>query len=154
MKLQIAPERRIAEMFTLWPKAGAEVDLAIDPRDPYGLKFREGFVEVIYDFGLLSLTEPKKVVPTLKQWISTLKPGGELYLIEPDLEYLSRAIVGGDLKVEEFNDQFIATNYFSPESLSSALAAAGYEAGLQKEWYNPTLFTLHHFEKCFSITKK
>lgn len=154
MKIQIAPTRRIKDMFTVWHKPGPEVDLVIDPRNPYGINFRPGFVEVIYDFGLLGLTEEAKIEPTLKQWATTLKVGGELYLIENDFEYLARAIVGGDLKIEEFNQDFRATTYMTPEKMSRYLEAAGFAIPEQREWYEPPTFTKQHYEKILSGTKK
>lgn len=154
MKIQIAPTRRIADMFTVWHKPGPEVDLVIDPRNPYGIYFRPGFVEVIYAFGVLGITEEQKIVPTLKQWASTLKEGGELYIIEQDFEYLCRAIVGGDLKIEEFNADFRATTYLSPEKMSRYLEEAGFPGAEQREWYDPPLFTKQHYEKILSGTKK
>ncbi len=154
MKIQISPVRRIPDMFTVWFKAGPEVDLVIDPRNPYGIFFRPGFVEVIYAFGVLGQTEEARIVPTLKQWVSTLKAGGEIYLIETDFEYLARSVVGGDLKLEEFNSDFRQTTYLSPEKISKYLEEVGFPIGEQKEWYDPPAFKKHHFEKIFSGIKK
>lgn len=154
MKIQISPTRRIPDMFTIWFKPGPEVDLVIDPRDPYGIKFRPGFVEVIYAFGVLGHSEEARIIPMLKQWVSTLKEGGELYIVEQDFEYLSRAIVGGDLKIEEFNQDFRFTTYLTPEKMSRYMEEAGFPTGEQREWYDPPLFKKQHFEKILSGTKK
>lgn len=154
MKIQISPTKRIADMFTVWFKPGPEVDLVLDPRDPYGIKFRSGFVETIYAFGVLGHTEEARIVPTLKQWFSTLKAGGELYLVENDMEYLARALVGGDLKIEEFNADFVNQTYLTPEKMSRYLEAGGFPIPEQREWYDPPLFVKQHYEKIISGTKK
>ena len=92
MKIQISPTKRIADALVVWPKAGPEVDLVIDPRPEFAeLSFRAGTLKTIYAFGILGITEPKNILPLLIKMNKALEPGGEIYIIENDFDYICRS---------------------------------------------------------------
>lgn len=136
LKVQLSKTRELDDALTVYFEHGPEVDLVTDPRYPYGLKFRQNSVDVIYDFRLLLQTETKHIAPTLKNWFDALAPGGQLYILEPDFEYICRAVVSGDLSLKEFNQDLIAKSYLNRDMIVSHLLAAGFPTEKQIEWYD------------------
>lgn len=148
LKIQISPERRIADMLTLWPDAGPEVDIVMDPRAPYGLRLRPGSVKVLYAFGILGRTDPDRVQETVNSFFKALAPQGELYIIEPSFDYITRSAVGGDIGPEEFAKQFSRKSYFTLQNLAEILRLGGTPVEKQIIWNDAAhlKFNRHHYE--------
>ncbi len=154
MRIQISPNKRIADAFAIWPEAGPEVDLVLDPRPPYGLlKFRANTIKVIYAFGILGITKSKSVNALLQEFYKILMPDGELYIIEHDFDYICRAYLGGDLPLSEFNQDFRRTTYFNRDELVRLLEMVGFPEKNQRQWHGGTQFQQQHYEIIISGKK-
>lgn len=153
MKIQISSNKRIADALVLWPEAGPEVDLVLDPRPPFGLKFRAGTVKIIYAFGILGITQPKDVISLLSEFFKALKADGELYIIEHDFDYICRAYLGGDIPISEFNQDFKRKTYFNRDELVRILEKVGFPEKNQRQWQGATKFQQQHYEIIISGKK-
>lgn len=155
MKIQITPERKLDDALMIWHEGVNDVDLVLDPRPPYGLKFRPESIESIYAFNIISKTPTKNIKEMISGWYSILKPGGILYVIETDFEYIARAIVGGDLSIEEYNKDFISKTCLSQDLLVGFLHSGGFDEKDQKRWVPDGLkFSVKHYEMIISGIKK
>ena len=134
-KIQIAPTRLIEDAVVIWPHEGQEVDLVADPRAYGGLKLRSGSVKVIYSVGLLGKTDFNKIDDVLKDLVKTLAIDGQLYIIENDFEYFNRAVLGGDLSLEQFNSEFIQQSYLSQNIIIDKLERLGFKNENMKIWF-------------------
>jgi len=134
MKIQITPIRKIDDAMMVWHEGVNDVDLVMDPRPPYGLKFRPGTIKDIYAFDILSQTKPAQLQEMINGWYNLLAPGGTLYVVENDFEYIARALVGGELSIEEFNQDFIQKSYLTRELIVNILQSAGFPEGSQRLW--------------------
>ena len=134
-KIQIAPARMIADTMTIWPDVGPEVDLVADPRLPGGLKFRPGTLKVIYAVGILGLSPFDRVEGILSELRGLLAPEGQLYIIENDYDFINRALLGGDLAMEQFNREFIQQSYLNHDILVNTLEKVGFSTESMVVWY-------------------
>jgi hypothetical protein len=155
MKLQISPTKRIldsADYITVWNRHG-DNDVVIDfVRN--GLQFKPGTAKVIYAFGVFSQfnnSERAKVIA--QEYFDILEPGGQLYIIEPDFEYFCRAIIGGDMKITEFNDYFTANSYWAKDNIAKLLLNSGFPDKDQRVWFNNLCFNKEHYEIVISALK-
>ena len=146
IKIQISPTRRIEDLINIWHTAGEGIDLVMDPR--YGLKFRPGSVKVIYAFDIIGNTEPAKVEEMLRSFYQALQPNGELYIVETDFDYVTRAAVGGDISPEDFSRDFSRKTYVTLQYLAKMLNKIGMPQEKQVVWYQTEglKFTKHHYE--------
>lgn len=135
-KIQIAPERFIPDTMTVWPEEGPEVDLVADPRLPGGLKLRPGTIKVIYAIGILGKTEFSRIDAVLAELTAMLEPGGQIYIIENDFDFILRSILGGEIKVETFNDCFIQKSYLNHDIIIGKLEKAGFINDKMAIWYD------------------
>lgn len=155
MKIQIGKEKKLEDALLVWHEPLPDVDLVIDPRPPHGLKFRAGTVDSLYAFNVLAITPPDKLQEMVTGWYTMLAPGGTLYITENDLDHLSRAYAGGDMTIEEFNEQFCQKSYVNREMLVGFLVKAGCPEGQQRQWFGDGIkFEVTDFEIVVSATKK
>lgn len=155
IKIQIAPTRRIEDLLTVWHENGEEVDIKMDVRGPYSFNFRPGSVKVLYCFGILGQTDPDRVEETIRSLYKALCRDGELYVIEPDFDYLTRAAVGGDIPPKNFSKDFTRKSYFSLQSIAELFNKLGIPNERQIIWYDSTglKFEKHHYEMILSGRK-
>lgn len=151
MKIQISPANKVADAMVVWHEKLPEVDLVMDARS--GLTFKEGSIKAIYVFDLLGLSEPRQIFPIINNLYSLLEPDGEIYIIEMDFDYLTRAYVGGDLTVAEFNQDFLRRTYFNQGEIVRILDKAGFPEKDQRIWYDNLQFNKKHYEMIVSGKK-
>lgn len=152
-KIQISPKKMVEDAVVMWPDKTLDADVIIDPRtDCFFLK--ENSVKVMYVFNLLGITKQKDILTMLKKFYKYLAPDGQLYIIEHDFEYVSRAFVGGDLSVEEFNEDFVRTTYLTKDSTIKYLELAGFLKTDMRVWIDGAKFKKQHYEFIISGVKK
>lgn len=134
MKIQISPIRKVEDAMLIWHEGVNDVDLVMDPRPPYGLKFRPGTVKDLYAFEVLGITKVASVQEMVTGWFNLLAPGGTVYIVENDFEYIARAVTGGDLTIEEFNREFVQKSYMTRELIVDIFSKAGFPDGSQRMW--------------------
>jgi hypothetical protein len=153
LKIQISPRKMVDDALVIWPEQTPDVDLVLDPRPPHGLKMKPGSVKVIYAFGILGLTQFNKIPEMLKSFVSALQVGGELYIIEQDFDYMLRALLGGDLTIREFNDEYHRVSYLNQEEIVVLLEKAGFPDKDQRWWHEGVKFEKKNSEIIISATK-
>lgn len=141
----------VKDAVVMWPYKTPDVDLILDPR--VGFDGKET-VKVMYVFNLLGITKPEDMLNMLKSFYDVLAPDGQLYIIEHDFEYISRAFTGGDLSVEEFNEDFIRTTYLTKDSTIKYLEQAGFSRTDMRVWLDGAKFPKQHYEFIISGVKK
>jgi len=150
-KIQISPKRIIEDAVVIWHEKKDDVDIVIDPRL---LDLKDNSVKVLYVFNFLGLTKQQDIPIVLKSFYKALAPDGQLYIIEHDFEYISRAFVGGDLPIEEFNEDFIRTSYLTKDSTVKYLELTGFLKGDMRIWLDGSKFPKAHHEFIISGVKK
>jgi len=153
LKIQISPIKKVEDAMVIWPFQTPDVDLVLDPRPPYGLKMKPGSVRAIYAFGILGITEYDRIPEMLRNFVSALKVGGELYIIEQDFDYILRSLLGGDLSVREFNKDYSRTTYLNQEEIVKILEQAGFPDKEQRLWHEGVKFEKKNSEIIISATK-
>lgn len=134
MKIQISPIKKVDDAMVIWHEETPDVDLTLDIRPPYKLGFKKNSVKVIYVFGLLGITPLKDISALLKNLTDILEVGGEIYLIEQDMDYILRAMLAGDLSIDEFNREYTKKTYFNQDLLVKILEKAGFPDKEQVWW--------------------
>lgn len=152
VKIELTPRKIVPESVTVWQQAGPEVDMTMDLK---ALTFRPESVEQICAFHTLDHFFPEEVPVALKNWRECLAPGGVLFVVVDDFEYVSRAIVGGDIAVDLFNREHNNPTQFTQVSLADALMAAGFAEQNLIAWYQdvPNLFKKKHYELIIAAKK-
>ena len=136
----------------MWQQPGPEVDIAMDLK---ALTFRPGSVTQMVAFHVLDHFFPEEAAVALKNWYDCMAPGATLFVVVDNFEYISRAVVGGDISVDVFNREHNNPTQFSQVSLSRALQAAGFLEGALVAWFAdvPNLFPKKHYELVISAKK-
>lgn len=132
MRIQLTKSKVIPDALVAWNEREPGVDIVTDLRDP---GFAHGSVEKLYAFHVLDHLFPKEVIPTLMAWKRLLAPGGKLFLVNDDFEFLCRAHVGGDLTVDQFNADFAHPTYFTRDNMIEALKAVGFDPDHLVLWF-------------------
>lgn len=122
MKIQLSKNRVVPDAMTVWYEHGPEVDVVMDLKRP---GFAAGSVEKLYVFHVLDHLFPNEVSAAMRAWKDLLAPGGRLFLVVDDFEFLCRSVVGGDLGIAQFNADFTHPSYFTRDSLVEAVREAG-----------------------------
>lgn len=145
MKIQLSPKKLIKDALCVWNEHGPEVDIVMDLKN---LTFAPGSIEVIFTFHVLDHLFSDEVPVALDNWKKCLKKDGELFLVVDDFEYICRAVVGGDIPVEMFNERHAHAVQFSPESLIKCISSAGFPTDKAIVWYESEidLFKKKHYE--------
>lgn len=152
-RIQISPTKRVQDAFTIWFEETPDTDLVIESIFSLEGMFKSGSIKTIYEFSALKDIYPNNLLHSVKVLFDLLAPEGELYIIENDFSYLCRSIVSGDLKVQEFNEQFIGSSYITPEFLTKLMVGSGFKGEDLREWYQPQGFDQKHFEFILSGKK-
>lgn len=153
MKIQISPKKHIHDAVVIWPEQKPEVDIVIDPRQPYGLKFRPGSLKAIYAFGIFGLTQPKYVKQLMLDCYKLLEARGQLYIIEHNFDYVCRAYLGGDIPLNEFNEHFRRQSYINKDIIIDLCVEAGFIEEEMRQWFSDLPFEKKHFEFVLSAIK-
>jgi predicted SAM-dependent methyltransferase len=131
-KIQFSPRRIIPDALVVWHEPGAEVDMVMDLRKP---TFADGLVKKLYAFHVLEHLFRHEVVDVLERWKAMLAPGGKLFLVDDDFDFLCRSAVGGDMTAEQWSDQFAHPTYFTKDSTISVVREAGFDLDKTVFWY-------------------
>ncbi len=152
MKIQISPERTIDGYTTVWPQAGPDVDIVMDPK---ALTFRPGSLDEICTFHVLDQLFIDEARTALRNWFACLKPGGRLYITVDDFEYVARAFVGGDISIDMFNEHHSHATQFDQKLLGTLLLTTGFLEPNIAIWFEgvPDLFKKKHYEIVISAQK-
>jgi len=151
MKIQLSPIKKVADALVVWFEKTPDTDIVMDPRT--GLNMKEGSIKAIYSFDIFGHSEPKQVFPILQSYHNLLEPGGELYIIETDFDYINRAYLGGDLPLIEFNQEFRRRTYMNQPDLVRLLDQVGFPEKEQRQWFDNLQFKKAHYEMIISGKK-
>lgn len=132
MKVQISNKRIIHDAMTVWHAPGPDVDICM-PKNM--LSFAPASIDRLYAFHALEMALPDQIGSLLANWKACLKPGARIYIVNDDLEYIARSLIGGDLNVAQWNDMFTHPSYFSRDSVIDHLKAAGFPMETITLWY-------------------
>lgn len=132
MNIQFSPVRIIPDSIVVWHEAGREVDLVLDLRNP---TFRRGTIKKLYAFHVLEHFFRHEIADVLDRWHDLLAPGGKLFLVNDDFDFLCRSAVGGDLTAEQFSDSFAHPTYFTKDSTISVIRNAGFDLDKTVFWF-------------------
>ena len=101
----------------------------------------------------MGITKEKEIIETLKSFIEILEPKGELYIIEQDLDYILRSMLGGDLSVEEFNKHYRKETYLNQDEIVKYLEKVGFPVDKQVWWQESNKFIKKSSEIIISAVK-
>lgn len=157
MVIEISPKKIINGAFTVWNQPGPEVDLVMDLKN---LTFKENSIDEIYSFHVLDHLFEDEIVPALKNWSQCLKPGKQLFAVVDDFEYLCRALIGGDMNIDEYNQSFTHPTNITLNNLLRFFKEAGFLENNVRTWLadvtdnlGKIIFPKKHFELIFAATK-
>lgn len=152
VRIEITPNKIVKDHTTVWQQPGPQVDIAMDLK---ALSFRPNSVTQIVTFHTLDHFFPEEVPVALKNWRDCLMPGGVLYIVVDDFEYISRAVVGGDISVDIFNREHNNPTQMTQKSLADALMAVGFDENNIVAWMQdvPDLFKKKHYELVLAAKK-
>ena len=150
MEIQLAPENLIDGAINVWHTEGEGVDIVMDILHPEGLKLKRGSVKNLYAFHVLGQMKPMDVQVVLNYWKQLLAPDGVLYIIEQDSEYVFRALCGGDITIEVFNDYHRRNTFLNKDKVTELLANAGFNKEGFLQWRGQVKFEIKDFELVLS----
>lgn len=150
MKVQLSPRRVIKDAVTVWHEHGPEVDIVMDPKR---LTFAVESLEALYSFHALDHVFEADVAATLAGWRRCLAPGGKMFIVVNDFEFVARSLIGGDINMKIMNEQFNAPCFFSQDSLIKHLEAAGFPLEKTVVWHvsPPDLFEKQLYELVVAV---
>ena len=157
MILEITPTKKIEGAITVWNQPNPDVDVLMDLKK---LTYREGSIDEIYAFHVLDHFFEDEGREAIKNWTKLLKVNGRLVVVVNDFEYLTRAFIGGDISIEEWNDNFSNPTNFTKDNLFTFFKEVGFQDGDILTWAKDiidkgkVLFTKQDFELVFSSIKK
>ena len=152
MKIELTPNKIVKDATTIWNAQGPAVDIVMDLKN---LTFKENSIDMIYSFHVLDHLFLEEIPAVLNNWVKCLKPGGDLFLIVDDFEYVCRAFVGGDINIEQFNMEFCHSAQLDRDLLTKLLTQAGFKESKMVIWFDniPNAFTKKHFDLVISGKK-
>src|SRR3990167_4567155 len=139
MIIEISPNKIIPNAVTVWNQHNPDVDVTMDLKN---LSFKPGTINTIFYFTVLDHLFEEESIQAIKNWRECLKPGGQLYVIVDDFDYICRSYISGDFPIQDFNMKFSHPLYFSKDSLTQVLESTGFKGGNLKIWYA-------EIEKCY-----
>ena len=149
-KIQISPIKKVEDAVVIWPESAPDVDIVQDLRY---MKIKPNSVKAIYSFDALGFLDPKDVSKVSKNYFEMLEPNGELYIIENDHDYITRAYLGGDLPLSDMNLDFNRSTYFNSTEISRLLVRIGIPEKDQKVWSEGIKFRKEHYQLIISGKK-
>lgn len=132
MKIQLSKTRIIPDAMTVWYEHGPDVDLVMDLKS---LTFAPQSVEKLYAFHVLEHFYPSEIKPAIRNWMSVVVPGGKLFVVNDDFEFVCRSFIGGDLSIDQLNDGFTKPTHFTKDNMVASLEDAGAVPGSVVIWY-------------------
>ena len=113
--------------------------------DLRALPFENESWDIVYSSHTLEHFRPKDVPIVLEEWIRVLKPGGEMRLKLPDLEFAAKQVLNGGLDIMGHNvlfgqgdgeyDHDVHRNGFTEKTLRAMLESKGLK--IKKLWKEP-----------------
>lgn len=151
-RIQLSPTKVIPNLLTVWHEQLPEVDISMDLKN---LTFAPGSIDAIYSFHVLDHFFDADIRKALPNWYSLLKVGGELFVVVDDFEYVARSLVGGDININHFNQEFSHPTQFARDNLSKYLSDAGFLGSDVSVWFTdvPNLFPKKPYELVLSCKK-
>ncbi len=131
-RIQISPRRIVADALVVWHEHGSEVDVVMDFKS---VSFAPGTLDAVYAFHVLDHYFESDIMPCLENWTKLLKPGGELFVVVDDFEYIARLMLSGDIGIEQFNGEFSHPYQFSKDLLIKWMSRAGFPDGSTVLWF-------------------
>lgn len=152
MIVELSPQKIIKEAITIWNQPGRDIDIVMELKK---LSFKEGSVDEIFSFHVLDHLFIDEGPEAIMNWVKILKPGGKLFIIVDDFEYLTRAFVGGDIDINKFNEEHSAPAFYDRDSLFGLLVKAGMKEESLVIWHESpnNSFQKKHFELIMSGEK-
>ena len=152
MKIQLSDKRIVPGALTVWNQNGPEVDIVMDLKN---LTFRPESIEEIYVFHVLDHLFAKDGEMAIKNWKQCLAPNAKIHILNDDFEYICRAIVGGDIDIDIYNNLHNHPAQYSQNSLTSLLVKRGFDVNHIVVWYNgnPDHMEKKHYEFILTATK-
>lgn len=145
MRIQISDIKIVKDATVIWDQHGPEVDIVMDVKK---LTFKPGSVTEIFAFHVLDHLFPHEIVEALSNWKQCLVPGGKIYMVVDDFEYIARAFVGGDIPIDLYNRDHAHPTQFTKDSLVQYLKNAGFKDDNCAIWFQdvPGLFPKKVYE--------
>lgn len=113
--------------------------------DLRALPFENESWDIVYSSHTLEHFRPKDVPIVLEEWIRVLKPGGEMRLKIPDLEFAAKQVLNGGLDIMGHNvlfgqgdgeyDYDVHRNGFTEKTLRAMIESKGLK--VKKMWKEP-----------------
>lgn len=109
------------------------------------LPFGDNVYDYVFSSHVLEHFAKEETFSTLKEWVRVLKPGGEIWLILPNIKWAAQQIVEGTISIDVMNvlygGQSDAYDFhktgFTPQLVMDALRSLGCDPELDSEWgYN------------------
>lgn len=151
-KIQLSPTKVIPSLLTVWHEQLPGVDISMDLKN---LTFAPGSIDAIYSFHVLDHLFDADIKKALSNWHSLLKVGGEIFIVVDDFEYIARSLVGGDINIDHYNQEFSHPTQFARDNLVKYMNDAGFMGSEIVVWYTDVtnLFPKKPFELVLSCKK-
>lgn len=152
IKLQLAAQPVVKDHVTVYQQPGDSVDLTMDLK---ALTFREGTVEQIFSHHVLDHFFEEELVTALKNWYACLAPGGRLFIVVDNFEYIARAFIGGDITIDIVNKHHANPVFLDQEIVGRLLMRAGFPEPGIKIWFGdiPEFYKGQQFELIMEAQK-
>jgi predicted SAM-dependent methyltransferase len=131
MKIQLSNKKIVQDAIVVWQEHGPEVDVAMDLKK---LTFKPGSVDAIYSFHVLDHMFPEEAVEAIKNWRACLKPGGKIFIIVDDFEFVARGFIGGDISIQLLNELYAHPTQYTRELAIESLKAGGFSESNMNIW--------------------
>lgn len=135
MRLNIASGRyAIPGFINLDSRMQPGVDCVADLRH---LPFRDNYFEEIYAGHALQCVRPNEIDSTVREWFRVLAVEGRITVVVPDIEYLARSYLSGEIGLDLFTElcfrgldnpdgDWVYASFFDKDKLARALLRAGF----------------------------
>lgn len=152
MIIEISPKKILKDAVTVWNNPGSEIDLTMEVNK---LTFRENSIDAIYTYHVLDHLFSDEIIEAISNWKKCLKPGGNLFIVVDDFEYVCREFVGGDINIDQFNKNHTRPCNFNKDNIVEYCMKAGFPEGSVKIWFTdiPNIYIKKHYEMIFSAQK-
>lgn len=131
--IELSPKKIIPGAITVWNEHGPGVDVVMDLKN---LTFKPGSIKTIYSFHVADHLFPGEAQDAIRNWVSCLANGGQLYVVVDDFEFIARAFVGGDINIDTFNKMHASPTFFTRDNLLQLMAFGGIKEDKLVMWYD------------------
>jgi predicted SAM-dependent methyltransferase len=132
IKIQLAAQPVVKDHLTIYQQPAEGVDLTMDLK---ALTYRPGTVEQIFTHHVLDHFFEEELLVALKNWYNCLAPGGRLYIVTDDFEYVCRAFVGGDITIDTLNKYHANPVFLNKEIIGRLLIKVGFPEPKVRIWF-------------------